>query len=129
MGGSSSGSAPTGSGPVTPVEVSAAGDGTGALSITGTVSSASVSGPRAGSGPEANRRTEKGRSATPGSVSLPGPANGAAPARRRQAPGSLFSEISAAGRYTSAVVPPSGGVLSVTVMPYGAARSATAGKR
>src|SRR6516225_550952 len=112
MGGSSPGSAPTGSDSVTPVEVPEAGDGTGAPSICGTASGASVSGPSGGSGPEANRGAEKSRSATPSPASSLAPAKGTSPACRRQPPGPASSEISAAGRYTSAVVPPSGGVLS-----------------
>src|SRR5262249_3518194 len=128
MGGPSPGSAPTGSGSVTPAGAPGAGDGTGALSITGTASGASVSGPRGGSALEANRRAENGRPATPAPASSLARAKGASPDRRRQPLASASSETSASGRYTSTVVPPSGGMLSVTVMPCRAARTATANK-
>src|SRR5215510_8335639 len=114
MGGPSPGSAPTGSGSA--VGVPGAGDGTGALSITGTASGASVSWPRGGSALEANRRAENGRPATPAPASSLARAKGASPDRRRQPLASASSETSASGRYTSTVVPPSGGMLSVTVM-------------
>src|SRR6516165_10249836 len=104
MGGPSPGSAPTGMGSVRPVEVPGAGVGTGALTITGTGSGVSVSGPMAGTGPEANPRAEKDRSPTPGPASTLSPVTAASPACRRQPPGSASSEISAVGRYTSAVV-------------------------
>src|SRR5689334_24067513 len=110
MGGPSPGSASTGSGSVTAVGVSGAGAGTGAATIAGTPSASSVSRAAGGSGPEANRT---GSSITLASASSPALVREASPARPCQLPYTLPSEISAAGRYTSAVVPPSSGLLSV----------------